>query len=363
MKLRKSFDTLPQRIFYNYLLCLSQFRPVKSDEASEQSQAQMHSLCEDILRSLYEDSSLMNIKVEPDDCFKLHVCNNRKPELSKSFRKAGEQMGNLYRFLCHAAVNGNIDNNTLVVTLDKKQLKAAGEALNFLPHMGFIVEKDGLTVTLTTEKYPLVFPAMRLLTLNNTLNGQVTGATLFAFAMGLFDSNTDYLIAMIEREMELEPNFFEPYFSQMLQKGYRFSRNYDWCPEGPTFAFRYNNDVSGVSICFDMRKIHQLHFALSTQIGVKAICEDFENQPQHIKDFLVDRLSDCNNCLGCTKGGKNAKFAVAVTLNGEQRLLCPNSIWIGHQVEYINHKMMKALVGFSALQAQYGDNWRKPKKK
>lgn len=363
MKLRKSFDTLPQRIFYNYLLCLSPFRPVKSDVASEQSQVQMHSLCKDILHSLYEDSSLMNIKVEPDDCFELYVCNNRKPELSISFRKAGEQMGNLYRFLCHAALNGYIDNNTLVVTLDKKQQKTAGEALNFLQHIGFVIKKDGLTVTMTAEKYPLVFPAMRLLTLNNTLDGQVTGTTLFALAMGLFDNNTDYLIAMIEYQMELEPNFFKPYFSQMLQKGYKFSYKYDWCPEGPTFVFKINNDVSGISIYFDMRKIHQLYFALSTQIGVKAICEDFEKQPQHIKDFLADRLSDCNNCLGCTKGGKNAKFAVVVTIYGEQRLLCPNSIWIGHQVEYMSHKMMKAMVDFSGLQAQYGDNWRKPMKK
>lgn len=220
--------------------------------------------------------------------------------------------------------------------------------------MGFIVEKDGLTVTLTAEKYPLVFPAMRLLTLNNTHDEQVTGATLFAFSMGLFDSKSDYLITMIEREMGLEPNFFEPYFSQMWQKGYKFSHNYDWCAEGPTFVIRFNNNVSGVSIYFSIHKTHQLFFALSTQIGVKAICEDFENQPQHIKDFLADRLFECNNCLGCTKGGKNARFAIPVVLNGKQRLLCPNSIWIGHQVEYMNHNMMKALVDFSALQAQYG---------
>lgn len=105
MKLRKSFDTLPQRIFYNYLLCFSPFRPIESDEADRRSQEQMHSLCEDILRSLYEYPSLMNIKVEPDDCFELYVSNNRKPELSKSLRKAGEQIGNLYRILCHAALN------------------------------------------------------------------------------------------------------------------------------------------------------------------------------------------------------------------------------------------------------------------
>lgn len=363
MKLRKSFDTLQQRIFYNHLLCLSPFRPVESDEASEQSQAQMHSLCEGILRTLYEDSSRMNIKAESDDCYELYVCNNRKPGLSKSFRKVGEQMGNLYRFLCHAALTGSMENNTLVVTLDRKQLNAAVAALSFLQHLGFVVEKDGLQVTLTAEKYPLVFPAMRLLTVNNMLDGQVTGATLFAFAMGIFDSNTDYLITMIEREMELEYNFFEPYFSQMLQKGYRFSRHYDWGPEGPVFAFRVNNDVSGVSICFDMRKVHQLYFALSTQIGVKSICEDFENQPQHIRDFLANRLFDCNNCLSCTKGGKNAIFAVSVAIDGKKRKLCPNSIWIGHQVEYMNHDIMKALVDFSALQAQYGNNWRKPMNK
>lgn len=362
MKLRKSFDTLPQRIFYNYLLCFSPFRPIESDEADRRSQEQMHSLCEDILRSLYEYPSFMNIKVEPDDCFELYVSNNRKPELSKSLRKAGEQIGNLYRILCHAALNGNINGNKLAVDLDKKQLKESGEALNFLPHMGFTAERNGSAVTLTAEKYPLIFPAMRLLAQNNMVDGQIVGSTLFAFAMGLFDGNTDHLIVMIEDMMELEPGFFGPYFSQMLQMGYKFTHKYDWCPEGPTFMYSFNNEVSGFSIYFDMRKIHQIYFALSTQIGVKAICEDFENQPQHIKDFLAGRLFDCNNCMGCTKGGKYDKFAVPVIHNGNQRLLCPNSIWIGHQVEYMDHDIMKAMIDFSMLQAQYGENWQKPKK-
>lgn len=362
MKLRKSFDTLPQRIFYNYLICLSPFRPIKSNEADEQSQAQMHALCSHILNSLYKQPELMNIKAGPDDCFELYVSNNRKPELSLSFRKSGEQMGNLYRFLCFAAINGKIGSATLSVTLDKKQFKAAREALNFLPHLGFAVEKDGLVITLTALKYPLVFPAMRLLANNNAPDGQITDETLFSFAMGIFDGSMDYLIDMIEREMELEPGFFAPYFDQMLQRGYLAERNYGWCAEGPTFGFRFSNGVSGVNLCYDMRKIHQLHFSLGSQIGVKAICEDFDNQPEHIKYYMTDRLTDCNNCMGCTKGGKNMKSYVEVTYAGKHRLLCPNSIWIGFQVEYMSHVMMKALVDFSALQAQYGVNWRKLKK-
>lgn len=362
MKLKKSFSTLPQRIFYNYKLCLSPFNPVKSDSAREMEQEHMHRLCSDIIHKLYGKPELMKIQNEPDDCFELYVCNNRKPELSKSFRKSGELMGNLYRFLCGAALNGTLDNDRLTVNLDKKQMKDAKTVLSFLPHVNIDVKITDLSVMLISDQYPGIFNAMRFLAAINAPDGQITGKTLFAFAMCIFDKNTNYLIDMVEREMDVESGFFNPYFQQMTGTGYSFEHDFGWGPEGPYFTYKFSNGVSGFDIQFDMRKIHQIYFQLGSQIGVKAICEDFENQPEHIKDYLLDRLMDCNDCLGCTKGGKNAKFAVKVTRNGTKRILCPNSIWIGFQVEYMNHDIMKALIDFSAIQALYGEDWRKTKK-
>lgn len=238
-------------------------------------------------------------------------------------------------------------------------MKDAAPSLNFLSHLGFGVEKDDLTVLLSAEKYPLIFLAMRLLARNASRGGLISGQSLFAFSMGLFDGSSDYLIRRIEDEMELEPSFFEPYFEQLRQKGYVYSHKYDWGPEGPVFFISFTNGVSGISLNYDVRKIHQLYFALTLQIGVKAICEDFDKQEASIKEFLLNRLMDCNNCMGCTKGGKSKKFTVPVEYNGTRRPLCPNSIWIGHQVEFMNSRIMNAMIDFSALQAEYGVNWRK----
>lgn len=354
MKLRKTFDTLPQRIFYNYKLCLSPFIAVKSDLVSEIEQKQLHDWSVSVINKLYEQPELMNINDEPDDCFELYVCNNRKPELSKSFRKSGELMNNFYRFLCYSTLNGNLDNNILTVNLDKKQMKEVKTALSFLPIVGIKSEVKDDFVVLSSDQYPDIFRTMRFLTTANAPDGQITGKTLFAFAMCIFDKNTDYLINMVEREMDIESGFFAPYFKQMVDAGYIFEHEYGWCAEGPYFFYKFSNAVSGFNIHFDMRKIHQIYFSLGSQIGVKSICEDFDNQSEHIKDFLLDRLTDCNNCMGCTKGGKNSKFAVEVTRNGIHHILCPNSIWIGFQVEYMNHDIMKKLIDFSALQAQYG---------
>lgn len=361
MKLQKSFNLLHQRIFYNYLLCLSPFKPVKSDLADEQAQEQLHRFCGVVLCSAFENPELLGLKAQPDDCFELYVCNNRKPELSKSFRRYGELTESFYRFLCYAALNGTISGSTLTVALDKQQMKAAKEALAFLPYLGFGVVKDSLSVTLTASKYPRIFPAMRLLASVNAPGGEITGKTLFSFAMCVFSGDIDYLIPMIERKMDLESGFFAPYFERMLGMGYRFERDWGWGAEGPYFSFQFNNGVSGVHICFQIHKKHQIYFQLGSQIGVKAICEDFDSQPAHIQDYLLDRLSDCNNCLGCTKGGRNAKFAVEVDENGAKCLLCPNSFWIGFQIEYMNHDVMRTLIDFSALQEQYGENWRKKK--
>lgn len=352
---------LHQRIFYNYQICLSPFQPIKSDMADQRAQEQMHMFCSDILNLAYNNPEIIGLKIEPDDCFELYVCNNRKPDLSKSFRKSGELMGNIYRFLCYAALYGEINSNTLKVLLDKQQMKIAKTVLNILPKLGLTVVKEGLSVTLTTDKYPQIFHAMRLLVNVNTHDGEITGKTIFSFAMCIYNGDINYLIRMIEEKNEIENDFFTPYFKNMIDKGYIYDQDCGWCAEGPYFNFKFNNEVSGVHIYFSLHKKHQIYFQLGSQIGVKAICEDFNNQLDHIQNYLLNRLTDCNDCMGCTKGGKNEKFAVEVKKDGTKRLLCPNSFWIGFQIEYMNHDIIKSIIDFSTLQAKYGVNWRKKK--
>jgi len=359
MKLIKSFDSLPQRIFYNYGLCLSPFTPIKSDVATETEQAQMHRLCGDIIKTLSEKPDLMKITNEPDDSFELYVCNNRKPELSKSFRKSAEIMANLYRFMCLAALNGTISGVTLTAEYDKKQ-KDVKMILSFLSFLGIAGTVDGTSVTLKSAEYPGIFSAMRLLATVSARGDKITDESLFSFAMCLFNQNQDYLVDMIEREMELEKGFFAPYFEKMIKMGYIAKHKYGWCPEGPYFNFNFLNDVSGVRLIFDMRKVHQIYFDLGSTIGSKAICEDFGGLDDDIRKYIFGTIGGCSNCLGCTKGGKNAKFSVEIEYGGEKRMICPQFYSI--QVPNMNHDIINAMIEYSALQARYGKNWHKAKK-
>jgi len=104
-----------------------------------------------------------------------------------------------------------------------------------------------------------------------------------------------------------------------------------------------------------------VRFVCNTTIGVKAALEHADELSDDIIRLLVRFCKPCDDCMGCTKGGKNAKFTVTVRSDGEEHRLCPQFA----QMEWYNSNISRDKIGFmlefNELQEKYGKSWKKTK--
>jgi len=85
--INSDFDNLAQRSIYFFLATLPGFQAVQSSDATaDQQQAAYDFICS-IYRQLYDDPSLLGLKVEPDDTFAESEIQSKKPKLAGNIRK------------------------------------------------------------------------------------------------------------------------------------------------------------------------------------------------------------------------------------------------------------------------------------
>ena len=68
-RIGKRFCNLAQRIIYAYKCTYPDFIPVKHSKVSKESQKQMHDFLCDTICSIYDDPTIISLKIEPDDYY------------------------------------------------------------------------------------------------------------------------------------------------------------------------------------------------------------------------------------------------------------------------------------------------------
>lgn len=347
----KTFDNVSQRMLYCMLFCFSEFNFIDSQEVSVTSQKQMHSLCGNIIQSLYDNQMLLKLPVEADEYYENWMCNNQKPHLIKLLRKVYKKLYDLYHFMLLCGIHGELTDACIIVDSVSSSIKVKKAYISFLSNMGIEVEVEGNILTLKSEKYDNIFPAWILLS-KESLDGQkISPKSVFDFAFCVYNRNYSYFLRRVEKVLGLNDRFLETYIEELKLKNYDIIPDRKFTANGLEVRYQFLNKSSGFIISFDYRKKNQICFSLSNGIGLKRILEDYKNQENNTKKFLCEMFRFCNGCRQCTKGKDIPIYASNVVYNGKNYLLCP--LWPNASWYSMDKDRLENIIEVIELQERY----------
>jgi hypothetical protein len=310
-----------------------------------------------LTENLYENPDLLGLPTDPDDAYEWWQCNNMRPELSTVFLAIHKTLFEYYKFLYKSALHGEIEAGNLKVYIkilaeNKAPFKPIyGKALS---SVGLVVAKDKTQVSISGDNG--VLRAMKLLSEIVTTNvNKWTPFQLGEFARCCFDrsdGNTDYVLARLD-EVAGTNGLIMKLRERCLAEGYSEELKTEFTATSLGIGTQYHNGVGGFNIGYSTRKRCGVLYGTLNGIGQKAMLEDFDNLSDRMKQHHIEICKKCDNCLVCTKGGKNKIFTIHVEYGGESYNLCPmfpRNTW-----ETLDEDLMDKLFEYHALQKQYGN--------
>ena len=349
-----TFDNLACRILYRYEFTQADFRPIETLEASHEAQRAFHDLCTSIIRAIAADPTLLDVPTDhPDATMPIHHTLNMYPDIYEVRNKAQGAFTALANLMYLVGLKGELNGGRLSVSVaELKKMTRKSIAmytdLFALVGDGVIFGCVGGTAYFECAANPELLAAW-----------QMYATKCYSaknFLLGHYNCTGEDLLRRISELLgdDLEPVFFANVRQMYLAKGYREQ----FISDDYRAQYMLKKDISGCTIEFSVLSV-TVRFLNINCIGIKAILEHFDELSDGLKSEFLTQCKKCNDCLGCTKGGKNKQFTVEVTaLDGEIVRLCPEFV----QMEWYNADMTieraELLLELNELQAKYG----KPKK-
>lgn len=333
-KIKKNFDSLPQRIIYAYMCTYPDCITVEDDKVSEKSQKHMHSFLHNAICSIYNNPSLINLEVEPDDFFENWEMCNRRPELIDSMRKIEKTLFDFYLYLYKLGEIGEVKDNRLYVS--KEKLKILQKRRIQLEQFGLLSETDKDSAIFYSEKYPELFPAWKLL-YNIKLDSSKHEIARFLYCMyDIKQYNAVHLFGDITENRELIGEL-EDYFRN---KEYQCSFN----EHGITWERDYPDKQRGyMTLSFDWKRRDQMTYTFHVP-SFRLLLNHFDIMDDELKNLAFSRTKKCDGCGYCTqtdKTGKRKPLVMLIEYNGQKVGKCPlypNLTW-----RYIDKKEVKVI--------------------
>lgn len=355
----KEFKIISQRIIYGLNFMYSEFVPIESEKANEQSQRKLHKLMGQMIDKLYDAPEFLNLAEKEDEAYEWYTTNNINPELDKVYKLIFKNLFDFYKFLYISFLQGKAKGNCLSIDtriLSKNQASYKPLYKTFLNEIGIDIEKGKVEIMFTAE-YDII-QSLRLLAERIPVNiNPWTPYAIINFACCSFTGDFSYLLTRVDNVAGLNGLLLEIQ-SKCLENGYEQNIKCCFGASGFDFSITFCNRVGGFVIGYNPRKYWQFYFGSLNSIGVKAMLEDFENLDNDLQKYFINVCKTCNGCLGCTKGGKNKIFAVKVKYDGKEYNFC-NDNYARHNWETINRDLASVLFKYHAAQEIYGTGWKK----
>ena len=357
-KLIKEFDSVSQRAIYGLNLMYSEFEPIESSSADEGCQARLHGLMGRMIGRLYENPMLLGLPGSKDEAFQKYELNNMNPGLDKIYQSMFKSLYEFYRFLYMSALHGGIQAESLFVGNEALKIGKAPYKTQYgalLGEVGIIAAKDKEGVTLAADNSLL--RAMKLLAEKVPVNvSPWTPFALINFAACSFTGSFGYLLPRADSINNLG-GMLIGLEKRCLEKGYATSIECSMTLTDLGFAIVFKRGVGGFSIGYRARKYQQFQFGTLNGIGEKAMIEDFGNLDTDMQTHFINICRICNQCLGCTKNGKNQVFTVNVEYKDKSYSLCPS--FPNHSWDTIDENLISLLFKYHDAQERYGTDWKK----
>lgn len=356
IKQAKSFNTISERIIYELNFLYSEFVPIKSEKVDERSQRKVHKLMEQILDKLYVSPESLGLAIYSDEAFDWYSLNSSNPELDSAYKSIFKCLYNFYKYLYISFLYGEVNESFLLIsnkTLSSNKASYKPIYKTFLKEFGVDLVKNRSETLFAAEDDILL--GLKLLAERIPVNvNNWTPYALINFVCCSFSGDFSFLTKRVDDVVGLNGLLLE-IESNYIKNGYEKSIKLNFGPSVIELSIKYHKKVGGFVIGYNPRKYWQFYFGSMNSIGVKAMLDDFDNIDNDVQKYLISVCKTCNNCLVCTKGGRNRILAVKVNYEGKEYNLC-NDNYARHNWEKVNSDLAFQLFKYHNAQETYGAN-------
>ncbi len=322
-KIGGSFDSLAQRIIYVTFSTFPNYVPVQSDLASEPAQRQMYNFLLGVISKLYENPTLLDLPIEPDDSYENWMVNNRKPELIKSMRKVMKNVDNYYTFLYNIGNAGVIHDNRLIV--NKGEMRITSKMVAYLAKLGIKSDVSKEQVAFYSDEYPDMVPAWKLLSSVASQNPKDPGLLFSRCIYDITHKHPSEIYAHLSGNEDvfqaLEQFFIDNGYERMNYEEALTRADNEICV---SWHKNFNKkDAGGIKIWFDFRKVNQIAYELQVP-RFRELVYQFEDMDKQLKDLVIARTKKCDACGYCIQTDRTRKMmTVQLTHEGQTHAVCP----------------------------------------
>lgn len=348
-----SFDGLAQRVLAQYAFTFADFAPVATDAASLPAQRAFHALCGALVRGVAADPALLGLPTDVlDEWLGPHQTLSMRPALYKVRNTCQKAFESLCGLLYAAGLHGARQDGRLIVPkarLPKLTAKALATCTDLLSRLGYAAEMGEDALSFRFPEQPEILDAWQALALACARDPGSPNSQALRFALWLHADDPGFFLERVCQLLGLEADFFAQVARRYEAKGYAVRFFID----GYRTTCAFTRAASGLNIEY-ATLWPTVRFVNTTSIGIKAILEDADALDAAFRRQLVWFCKPCNDCLGCTKGGKNKQFTVPVDADGQAHRLCPEFVQMEWYNRDISLEKIDFLLALGELQAQYG---------
>lgn len=329
----KNFENLAQRSIYYFLATFPSFRAIGSPQATESQQKKAYDFIRSIYEKLYDDPTLLGLKLEQDDSFddwepqkiKLKLA----PKIRGNIKKVEEFIYTIYQIV----TMGKSEEDTIIIGSIELPLKPS-----IIKQLGYF----GIQTHRSEESYLHTFPietvkGLQLLAKISAENVKPSwdGKQKFylLFSRGVFDVQAPYT-REIYRSMFDDKKAMDKLIDYLDEAGYTridnkesgnsisldYIRNYGNPDEALKWAWG-ERTRGGVEFVYEEIRKNQVMFSLRVPYFGEVL-KNADKMNAKLKSFVVNTSKKCDGCRYCVqtdKTGKRPFIAVKV----DEYKICP----------------------------------------
>ncbi|QUI24190.1 hypothetical protein HZI73_18675 [Vallitalea pronyensis] len=304
----KSFNSLAERFIYPYKALYTEFVYVNNSMASEESQKQMYKFLDETIDIIYKKPSIIDLEPLEDSIVS-----------SADLRKFGRKFFAFFELLYDMGIMGCVEDNVLMI--NKTDCRKIKKSLIIFQVIGISCEQGEEYWSFRNEKYPLIFPAWKELSIVQQDKKIPKTNKILNF---IFARYSDKQVPSIKLFGELTGNKvglneLEKYF---IDNGFVYSNKgmqYTWMKEYPKKV------RARFMVQFFPGDKEQIRYDFIIPY-FKVIMHHFNQLDKDTKEFVLERTKDCNKCRFCIQMDKTKKreiLSVNITYNEKTFNKCP----------------------------------------
>ncbi len=326
--INQTFKNLAQRSVCYYLVTYPPFFSVQSLEATEEDQKNAYLFIKGIYERIYNDPSLIGLKLLTDDSFNDWEFHKTKPQLVVKIRDGIKKIDQFLALIFNICMSDQIDENTFSMNKNENTIKAAV--------LKQLVEFD-IQVKIIDNEYLISFPIKvdGLKLLANISNQSISmenerQQAYLLFSRGVFDVSSPWTIEIFKNMFDnqeaygklinflIQNNYLRNDFRENINLN--FIKNYGSVDEKLKAAWAERTH-GGIEIIYEETRKNQPLISLRIPY-FSEILKNQNKMNEKVKSFVINTSKKCDNCGYCVQTDKTGKRPL-VFFTVEEFNICP----------------------------------------